>query len=169
MGKTAQIRYMQYVKNLQNYLFYVQQYQSMRCEKRWKIINYFSILSGVRQGEILSPLLFNIFVNDLEHYMLSQGCKVVDFNDDMYNNYLKILLLLYADDTVIFSNSERGLQKCLDILHAYCMKWKLNVNSDKTKVIIFRKPRSGCNYTFKYAQGEIKTVDSQISRHYIQL
>ena len=122
--------------------------------------NYFSILSGVRQGEILSPLLFNIFVNDLEHYMLSQGCKLVDFNDDIYNNYLKILLLLYADDTVIFSNSERGLQKCLDTLHAYCMKWKLNVNSDKTKVIIFRKRRSGCNYTFKYAQDEIKTVDS---------
>ena len=92
--------------------------------------------------------------------MLSQGCKLVDFNDDMYNNYLKILLLLYADDTVIFSNSERGLQKCLDTLHAYCMKWKLNVNSDKPKVIIFRKRRSGCNYTFKYAQDEIKTVDS---------
>ena len=52
---------------------------------------------------------------------------------------LKLYLLLYADDIVIFSNTSEGLQKGLDILGDYCQKWNLTVNIDKTKVMVFRK------------------------------
>ena len=65
---------------------------------------------------------------------------------------LKLYLLLYADDIVIFSNTSEGLQKGLDILSDYCQKWKLTVNIDKTKVMVFRKggilPRN-LSFTFQ--------------------
>ena len=38
---------------------------------------------------------------------------------------LKIFLLLYADDIVIFANSAEGLQSGLDLLSVYCKRWKL--------------------------------------------
>ena len=62
----------------------------------------------------------------------------------------KIFLLLYAD-IVIFANTPEELQNGLDILYDYCLRWKLTINNNKTKVIIFRKggllPR---NLTFTY-------------------
>ena len=50
---------------------------------------------------------------------------------------LKLYLLLFADDIVIFSNTSEGLQKGLDTVSDYCQKWKLTVNIDKTKVMVF--------------------------------
>ena len=72
---------------------------------------------------------------------------------------LKLYLLLYADDIVIFSNTSEGLQKGLDILSDYCQKWKLTVNIDKTKVMVFRKggilPRN-LSFTFQKNMIEIE-------------
>ena len=44
---------------------------------------------------------------------------------------------MYADDTVLFANSRENLQNCLDGLNQYCDKWKLQINAEKTKVLIF--------------------------------
>ena len=52
---------------------------------------------------------------------------------------LKLLLLLYADDIVILSETAEGLQKGLHILKDYCDKWKLIINTSKTKIMVFRK------------------------------
>ena len=52
-------------------------------------------------------------------------------------------LLLYADGIVIFSESSQGLQKGLDILADYCDRCKLTVNTDKTKVLVFRTVGGG--------------------------
>ena len=51
---------------------------------------------------------------------------------------LKLYLLLYADDIVIFSNTSDDLQKGLDVLSDYCQRWKLSVNTEKTKIMVFR-------------------------------
>ena len=50
----------------------------------------------------------------------------------MFDNFLKIQILLYADDTVIFSESPEGLQKSLNCLAEYCKSWKLSINTEKT-------------------------------------
>ena len=50
--------------------------------------------------------------------------------------YLQILVLLYADDTVIVADSKEKLQKCLDDFYDYCVYWKLNINASKTEVIV---------------------------------
>ena len=105
--------------------------------------NYFTSSNGVWQDENLSPILFALFINDLEGYLISKGNTCLDFKDQMCNNYVKLLVLLYADDTVLLSNSANGLQQALNDLGRYCTEWKLKVNSSKTKVIIFsrRKPK----------------------------
>ena len=46
---------------------------------------------------------------------------------------------MYADDLVLMSALKESLQKCPDDLNIYCKKWKLKVNTDKTKILIFNK------------------------------
>ena len=68
-------------------------------------------------------------------------------NDSVGVNYSLVTLdngtnincLLYADDTVIMSLSEEGLQKCLDELNKFCKEWKLTISMKKTKCITFQK------------------------------
>ena len=82
---------------------------------------------GVRQGECLSPFLFAIYVNDLEEVLLddSAGVSILDF---------KLLLLFFADDFVIFNETPSGLQSEINKLKDYCNKWKLKINSCKSKI-----------------------------------
>ena len=77
--------------------------------QRWYVgVSPFRI--GVRQGENLSPFLFAIFLNDLEHFFSQHGISGLncEFNDDDLTIYFKIFLLLYADDTVIFGESAKS-------------------------------------------------------------
>ena len=50
---------------------------------------------------------------------------------------LQIFLLLFVDDTVLFSYTSHGLQTLLNKLHAYCLKWNVNININKTVVLTF--------------------------------
>ena len=93
----------------------------------------FSSKFGVKQGCNLSPLFFNIFINDI-HDIFDQSCKPLEINDR------KISSLSYADDLVLLSESEAGLQNSLNRLEKYCNQWGLKVNIKKTKVIVFNKP-----------------------------
>ena len=92
-----------------------------------KLSQEFSCMTGVRQGECLSPILFALYVNNLEQELITRGADGVD------NGLLKLFLILYADDIVIFSESASGLQNGLNVLHDYCQKWKLTVYVDKSK------------------------------------
>ena len=52
---------------------------------------------------------------------------------------MKLFLLLYADDTVIFSETKEDMQHALLEFEEYCYNWKLQVNASKTKIVIFSK------------------------------
>ena len=95
---------------------------------------FFNSYIGVRQGGNLSPMLFSIFVNDLEKYLIENDCEQLSFNDVEIANFLKITVLLYADDTIVFADSAKGLQKALNSLNQYCEEWKLTVNEKKKKL-----------------------------------
>ena len=51
--------------------------------------------------------------------------------------YLKLLVILYADDSVIFANNEEDMISPLDSFKDYCTLWKLDIYFDKTKVMVF--------------------------------
>jgi hypothetical protein len=110
--------------------------------------DYFKTYNGVRQGENLSPVLFALFLNDMCDY-LSRGmdglntlvteARGVHMDERDIDRLLNLFVLLYADDTVIFSESVAGLQNGLNLIKQYCDKWKLNLNVKKCKVMIFSR------------------------------
>ena len=95
------------------------------------ISNTFECNVGVRQGENLSPLLVAFYVNDLENYIMEQNCNCLNFDDDYINTYLKLLVLMYADDTIVLCDSEEKMKQALLALHNYCDDCKLKLNCDK--------------------------------------
>ena len=66
--------------------------------------------------------------------------------------------MLYADDIVLLSESQTGLQKCLNQLNSFCDIWKLEVNTDKSKVIVFNSNGKTYKNTFIYNNSIIETV-----------
>lgn len=92
----------------------------------------FNVTSGVRQGDILSPILFSMYLNDL-----ATGIK--DLNCGIDISGINVPILLYADDIVLIAPDEKSLQRMLKFIYKWCMKWRMAVNTDKTKIVHFRK------------------------------
>lgn len=70
------------------------------------------------------------------------------------------MLLMYANDTVIFANDEKNLQNALNILSEYCDLWKLKVNSKKTKVTIFGRAKYRKQTQFWYKGETLEITDT---------
>ena len=90
---------------------------------------FFQCGRGVRQGDVLSPILFNLYINDIPKLF------VEDKDSPMLGNRA-IHCLLYADDLILFSQTYNGLQEKLIKLNNYCNKWDLSVNTKKTEVMV---------------------------------
>ena len=91
---------------------------------------------GVRQGKHLSPLLFAIFLDDLEMSLRNDGVSGLELINTQVTKYLsnddnEMWLRLYADDTIVMSESTAHLQTALNSLHT------LAANTSKTKTVIF--------------------------------
>ena len=95
----------------------------------------FSSNTGVKQGCTLSPLLSNLYQNDL-HDIFDDTCFPVKLGNMNINS------LSWANDLVLFSTNKKGIQNCMDKLSKYCHKWDLTINSDKTKYITIGKPQN---------------------------
>ena len=111
--------------------------------------DWFNVLSGVRQGDNLSPTLFGLFINDLAKHIqnLNIGVKV---GQD------KISIFLFADDMVLVSENEHDLHKLLNAMLEWTNKWRLKVNIAKSKIVHFRKNRSNrTQFEFKYGQDSL--------------
>ena len=103
--------------------------------------DYFACEMGVRQGENLSPFLFALFLNDLQNFLENHnlnGLKTIsDYAQSKLEIFLKLFILLYADDTVLMAESADDLQSELNKFYEYCKIWRLKVNTEKTTIVIF--------------------------------
>ena len=93
---------------------------------------FFKNWLGLMQGEVLSPISFSFFINDFEIQFIKDGCVPVELQD------IHLFILMYADDMVLLSETIDGLQQMLNTLSSYTKDWNLEVNIDKTKIVIFR-------------------------------
>lgn len=69
-------------------------------------------------------------------------------------------MLLYADDTVLFAESEDEMQLLLNDFSKYCKDWKLNINVDKTKFLIFGNRRRRRNENITLNGSKLENVDA---------
>ena len=98
-----------------------------------KMTEWFDVNTGLKQGCVLSPIMFNIFINNLIDAIKSLDIGV-NIDDE------KIGILLYADDIVLMAENENDLQVLLNVLSKWCATNCLNVNLDKSKIVHFRNP-----------------------------
>ena len=91
----------------------------------------FYVSNGVRQGGILSPYLFSLYMDDMSVNL--QKCKTGCMVGDMMLNHL-----MYADDLVIFSPSASGLRDLLSICSKYGVSHDIKYNPKKSVCMIVR-------------------------------
>ena len=109
---------------------------------------------GLKQGDSLSPTLFNIFLNDIGEQLNNENTYPLKLGQHNLNH------LLFADDLLLISETSSGLQNCLEQLGNYCNKWKLNVNINKTKAMIFSKGKKDfTKFKFTFQDIQIDIVE----------
>jgi hypothetical protein len=115
---------------------------------------WFNVNSGLRQGCVLSPLLFNVFINDLANTMKSLNKGITVDNE-------KLCIFMYADDIVLLADNENDLQCMLDVLYNWCQDNDMFLNLCKSNIVHFRVPSQQLTvYDFKYGNCKINVVNS---------
>ena len=139
----------------EHWLLLYKWYNSSCAQVRWNGIysQSFRITKGMKQGSILSPYLFNIFINDLlkELKDVKTGVRISEFHANS---------LAYADDINILSTTASGLQKLIDACVKYADRWRFKFSTKKTKCVCFGKSLLNSATTWKLGQDIINLSDS---------
>jgi len=120
-----------------------------------KLTDWFEIQNGVKQGCILSPSLFSMFINDLVEDINSVGLGV-------HCKEAIISSLLFADELVLLAENETNLQSMLNNLTNWCSKWGIKINASKSKCMHFRNKRKPCS-AFQFKIGKLSP---EYTHHY---
>ena len=111
-------------------------YQKQQVCIKWgnSCSTYFTICNGVRQGGILSPRLFALYVNQLTNQLIA--CK-----DGCYFNNMCINHVLYADDICLLAPTASAMQTLLDVCYEYGIDNDIVFNPIKSVCTVF-KPKA---------------------------
>ena len=129
-------------------------YNNVKCAVKVNghLTNWFPVSNGLKQGCLLSPILFNLYINDLVT-TIKQSCSGLSIGGE------NVCTLMYADDLVLLAKNENDLQSMLDALSSWCEQWQISINSDKSEVVHFRsKGRTRSSFVFKVGESHLKTV-----------
>jgi len=107
--------------------------------------------AGVLQGDVLSPDLFKAFINDLPQFLGNAGCTGVNVSDAR-----KAILLLFADDILLWGDTQAELQLQLDSVRDYCRLWQLEVSAPKTKILL--SPHAKLDGPLQYDGKDLEVV-----------
>ena len=114
----------------------------------------FDLFIGVRQGDVLSPLLFKLFVNPLIK-------RLRELNLALDEDEIKHIFncFLYADVIVLVGRSEEEMRLLLECLFKFCRQWRLEVNVKKSGVMIVCNEAEGSTSTDNYRSDLLPLVD----------
>src|SRR2546425_8462096 len=106
-------------------------YWRQHAAVRWdgKVSREVDVEMGVRQGCVISPILFNLY----SEYMIKEAMKNVE---GIKFNGINITDLRYADDAVLMADKRNKMQKMIDRLNKTCKAYGMEINVKKTKVMI---------------------------------
>ena len=107
---------------------------------------------GVRQGCILSPVLFAMYTEEL-------AVRVKEGNWGMRVGNEKLSLLMYADDIIIMSESSDELQCMLDVVNKYSIDFGVKFGLDKSQVMIINKDHMDVDKNWKLGENQLKNTD----------
>ena len=115
---------------------------------------WFDTDMGVRQGCVISPILYSVFINGFAKQLINRGVGGVRVAVDL------LRILLFADDIVLFAEDAHGLQEMLDVLEKYARKWRFEVNVKKSKVMVCgpKELREGKDAGWKFNGEEVERV-----------
>ena len=72
----------------------------------------------------------------------------------------RVSILLYADDIALLAESERDLQKMLDVIFHWGQNWEIKFNCNKSQVMHFRNDSVSCsNFVFKLGDNNLQTIN----------
>ena len=94
---------------------------------------WFRTISGIKQGDNVSTGWFALYIDDL-----AEEIKQSNLGIHLEDNF-DVSILLYADDLVLLSENEENLQEMVNIVKRWCAKWKMSVNTSKTKIVHYKK------------------------------
>ena len=92
---------------------------------------------GEKQGDVCSPVLFSLFINELALEIISKGKHGVTFSSFL----VELFISLFADDIILLCETVTGLQTQLNSLCHAASDLKLKININESNIIVFRK---GC-------------------------
>ena len=123
--------------------FYNESRACVRSESGYS--EWFDVKVGLRQGCVMSPWLFNVYMDGVvrEVNMRVQG-RGLEMIDGMGRGW-RMNQLLYADDTVLIDDSKENLQHLLSEFGRVCERRKLKVNVEKSKVMMCSRREDRAN------------------------
>lgn len=117
----------------------------------------FETTIGVRQGGVLSPILFLIFMNEIIKDCSEQSKKISVGYNKMRN--VEISECIFADDIVLLATSERNLQHNLNIWMGVLEAKGMRINIDKTKTVLISNEEKEMNISMEMtAVGQVDDI-----------
>lgn len=120
-------------------LILVNWYSKLNVCVKWKncISRSFAVASGVRQGGVISPALFNVFINSfiINLRNCNDGCRI--------NGHF-VGAIMYADDLIILSATVHGLQRMLSCCESTSIELLLDFNCKKSNCTVIGPASKVC-------------------------
>ena len=115
--------------------FLLSWYRSQKMRVQWSpgcLSNSFNVSNGVRQGGVLSPFLFAVYLDGLLDELSASGVGC-------YWRWMFAGVFCYADDIALLAPSASALRRMLSICSSYATSHGLLFNAEKTQMICFRR------------------------------
>ena len=135
--------------------YLVMQYICQTCCVKWvdSVSTKFTVSNGVKQGGVLSPILFNVYMDCLLERLSSSGfgCYIGDVFSGAFS---------YADDLILLAPTRTSMKGLLKVCEMFSMEFDICFNSTKSKTVYFGGSRD-INSEFSLRNKPIAVADAE--------